>query len=84
MKEARTLVEGGTKEITLLGQNVNAYNGCSGGLGGLIKVSDEIDGLDRIRFTTSHPRDMSDALINAFGEVDSLMPICICLSNRLR
>lgn len=74
IREARTLVEGGTKEITLLGQNVNAYNGCSGGLGGLIKALDEIDGLDRIRFTTSHPRDMSDALINAFGEVDSLMP----------
>jgi tRNA-2-methylthio-N6-dimethylallyladenosine synthase len=57
-----------------LGQNVNAYNGCSGGLGGLVKALDEIDGLERIRFTTSHPRDMSDALINAFGEVDSLMP----------
>ncbi|MEK9691438.1 MAG: radical SAM protein, partial [Rhodospirillaceae bacterium] len=45
-----------------------------GGLGALIKALDEIEGLDRIRFTTSHPLDMSDALINAFGEVASLMP----------
>ena len=74
VEEARALVGKGTKEITLLGQNVNAYNGCSDGLGGLIKALDDIQGLDRIRFTTSHPRDMSDALIHAFGEVDSLMP----------
>ncbi|SES00592.1 tRNA-i(6)A37 thiotransferase enzyme MiaB [Tranquillimonas rosea] len=74
MTEARDLVERGVREITLLGQNVNAYHGHDGGLAGLIRDLAGIDGLDRIRFTTSHPNDMDDDLIAAHGEVEKLMP----------
>ena len=74
LTEARDLVERGVREVTLLGQNVNAYHGHDGGLAGLIWDLAEIDGLDRIRFTTSHPRDMDDALIAAHGECEKLMP----------
>ena len=74
LSEARDLVERGVREITLLGQNVNAYHGHDGGLAGLIRALAEIDGLERIRFTTSHPNDMDDALIAAHGEVEKLMP----------
>ncbi|MEP2988691.1 MAG: tRNA (N6-isopentenyl adenosine(37)-C2)-methylthiotransferase MiaB [Parasphingorhabdus sp.] len=77
--EAKALVDGGVKEITLLGQNVNAWTGedrkgTSQGLDGLIRALDKIDGLERIRYTTSHPNDMTDALINAHGEIPKLMP----------
>ncbi len=74
MAEARELVARGVREITLLGQNVNAYHGHEGGLAGLIRELAGIDELARIRFTTSHPSDMSDSLIAAFGEVAKLMP----------
>ena len=74
LTEARDLVERGVREITLLGQNVNAYHGHEGGLSGLIWALAEIDGLERIRFTTSHPNDMDDALIEAHGTCDKLMP----------
>jgi len=74
MTEARDLVERGVREITLLGQNVNAYHGHDGGLAGLIRDLADIDGLERIRFTTSHPNDMDDALIAAHGEIEKLMP----------
>jgi len=77
--EAHRLVETGAKEITLLGQNVNAWagedeKGRAAGLAGLIHALARIDGLDRIRYTTSHPGDMDDALIAAHGEVAKLMP----------
>ena len=76
--EAQDLVARGVREITLLGQNVNAYHGAGGGgdwsLARLIEALAEIDGLDRIRFTTSHPNDMSDDLIAAHGTCDKLMP----------
>ena len=74
MTEARDLVERGVREVTLLGQNVNAYHGHDAGLSGLIWDLAKIDGLERIRFTTSHPRDMDDALIAAHGECEKLMP----------
>ena len=74
IREAQELVEAGVKEITLLGQNVNAYHGHEGGLAGLIWALDKVDGLERIRFTTSHPNDMDDALIDAHGTCDKLMP----------
>jgi tRNA-2-methylthio-N6-dimethylallyladenosine synthase len=78
LREARDLVEKGVREITLLGQNVNAYHGTGEGgvwsLARLIRALAEIDGLARIRFTTSHPNDMSDDLIAAHGEIDKLMP----------
>ncbi len=79
VREARGLIASGAREITLLGQNVNAYHGegASGAtwnLARLIRALAEIDGLDRIRYTTSHPRDMDDALIKAHGDVPQLMP----------
>ncbi len=79
VREAHALVEGGTREITLLGQNVNAWTGDDEagrgqGLDGLIRALAKIDGLERIRYTTSHPNDMTDGLIAAHGEVDKLMP----------
>ena len=77
--EARLLVAAGAREITLLGQNVNAYHGVSpaGGEWRLAALAAElanIDGLERIRYTTSHPRDMTPDLIAAHGEIDALMP----------
>jgi len=73
--EARALVAGGAREITLLGQNVNAYaNDDGGGLAALIRRLARIPGLERLRYTTSHPRDMDAALIAAHGEVAALMP----------
>jgi tRNA-2-methylthio-N6-dimethylallyladenosine synthase len=71
--EAEQLAAQGVREITLLGQNVNAYAG-EGGLAGLVRRLAKVQGLDRIRYTTSHPRDMDDALIAAHGEVEALMP----------
>lgn len=74
IREAQELVEAGVREITLLGQNVNAYHGHEGGLAGLIWELDKVDGLERIRFTTSHPNDMNDALIDAHASCEKLMP----------
>ena len=73
--EARSLVARGVREITLLGQNVNAYhNDAGGGLAALIRALARIPGLARLRYTTSHPRDMDGALIAAHGEIEALMP----------
>ncbi len=77
--EARKLTAGGVREITLLGQNVNAYHGkgpdgASWSLAQLIRHLAQIDGIERLRYTTSHPRDMSDDLIEAHGEEEKLMP----------
>jgi tRNA-2-methylthio-N6-dimethylallyladenosine synthase len=88
LAEARRLVADGARDITLLGQNVNAYHGLAPavsttmagaspgewGLGRLIRELEAIDGLERIRYTTSHPRDMDDELIDAHGDVPKLMP----------
>lgn len=74
LREAHELVGAGVREITLLGQNVNAYHGHDKGLAGLIWELDKVDGLERIRFTTSHPNDMDDALIEAHGTCPKLMP----------
>jgi tRNA-2-methylthio-N6-dimethylallyladenosine synthase len=73
--EARDLARRGVREITLLGQNVNAYQDGDGvRLADLIRRLARIDGLARIRYTTSHPRDMDDDLIAAHGEVEALAP----------
>ena len=73
--EAHALVDAGAKEITLLGQNVNAWDDAEGrGLHGLIAALDRIEGLKRIRYTTSHPNDMRDGLIRAHAEIEKLMP----------
>ncbi len=79
LAEARRLASHGVREITLLGQNVNAYaaegpDGKDWSLARLIRELAEIDGLDRLRFTTSHPRDMADDLIAAHAQVPQLMP----------
>jgi tRNA-2-methylthio-N6-dimethylallyladenosine synthase len=86
LAEARNLVAKGAREITLLGQNVNAWHGIAPtaashaagssewGLGRLIQELAEIAGLARLRYTTSHPRDMADDLIAAHAEVPQLMP----------
>jgi len=73
LAEAQGLADQGVREVTLLGQNVNAYAG-EGGLAGLARRLALIPGLDRIRYTTSHPRDMDEALIAAHGELEALMP----------
>ncbi|HWE99850.1 MAG TPA: tRNA (N6-isopentenyl adenosine(37)-C2)-methylthiotransferase MiaB [Caulobacteraceae bacterium] len=73
--EARSLVSKGVREITLLGQNVNAWRGeGERGLAGLLRRLARIDGLARLRYTTSHPADMDDELIAAHGEIEKLMP----------
>ncbi|MDK1376995.1 MULTISPECIES: tRNA (N6-isopentenyl adenosine(37)-C2)-methylthiotransferase MiaB [unclassified Sinorhizobium] len=77
--EAEKLVEGGVREITLLGQNVNAWHGTGPdgrdwGLGDLLVRLAEIEGLKRLRYTTSHPRDMDDSLIEAHRSMAKLMP----------
>jgi tRNA-2-methylthio-N6-dimethylallyladenosine synthase len=74
MNEIRAMVRQGVKEVTLLGQNVNSY-GIKEGLCAfpdLLKQINEIEGLQRIRFTTSHPKDFSDDLIAAFGTIEKL------------
>jgi tRNA-2-methylthio-N6-dimethylallyladenosine synthase len=72
--EARALVDAGAKEITLLGQNVNAWADGTRDLGALIRALDGIDGLRRIRYMTSHPNDMTEGLIAAHADVEKLMP----------
>ncbi|HSZ74318.1 MAG TPA: tRNA (N6-isopentenyl adenosine(37)-C2)-methylthiotransferase MiaB, partial [Rhizomicrobium sp.] len=77
--EAKRLVARGVREITLLGQNVNAYRGAGAdgevwSLARLIRHLASIDGLSRLRYMTSHPRDMGDDLIAAHADVDALMP----------
>ncbi|MBA1340409.1 MAG: tRNA-2-methylthio-N6-dimethylallyladenosine synthase [Pelagibacterales bacterium] len=73
--EAKQLIENGSREITLLGQNVNAYNFGKYRLADIIYKLNELKSLDRIRFTTSHPKDMSNDLINAYKECEKLMPV---------
>jgi tRNA-2-methylthio-N6-dimethylallyladenosine synthase len=77
--EASALVDAGAREITLLGQNVNAWRGedetgAGQGLDGLIRALDRLPGLERIRYTTSHPNDMTQGLIDAHRDVAALMP----------
>ncbi|MBG6175002.1 tRNA-2-methylthio-N6-dimethylallyladenosine synthase [Labrenzia sp. EL_208] len=77
--EAERMAAAGVREVTLLGQNVNAYHGEAKdgsiwGLGRLLRRLADIDGLDRLRYTTSHPRDMDDDLILAHRDLKSLMP----------
>jgi tRNA-2-methylthio-N6-dimethylallyladenosine synthase len=72
--EAHALVDAGAREIVLLGQNVNAWADGNRGLADLVRALAQVEGLERIRYTTSHPADMTDALIAAHGEVEKLMP----------
>jgi tRNA-2-methylthio-N6-dimethylallyladenosine synthase len=77
--EAQCLVDAGAREITLLGQNVNAYHGAAPGggewtLAELLRALARIPGLERLRYTTSHPRDVDDGLIAAHRDIGQLMP----------
>jgi len=79
VREAERMAASGVREVTLLGQNVNAYHGEAPdgtvwGLGRLLRRLSEIEGLDRLRYTTSHPRDMDDDLIEAHRDLKTLMP----------
>jgi tRNA-2-methylthio-N6-dimethylallyladenosine synthase len=79
INEAKAIVDAGAREITLLGQNVNAWDGEDDkgklqGLDGLIRALDKIPDLRRIRYMTSHPNDMTEGLIAAHGDVEKLMP----------
>lgn len=79
IEEAKLLIKKGVLEITLLGQNVNAYhgdleNGKTASLGELIRRLADLDGLERIRYTTSHPRDMDEELIAAHRDIPQCMP----------
>ena len=78
INEAKKLIYNGAKEIILLGQNVNAYNFLDNKknyrLSDLIRKLDKINSLERIRFTTSHPKDMTEDLIKCYGECEKLMP----------
>ncbi|BCS87306.1 tRNA (N6-isopentenyl adenosine(37)-C2)-methylthiotransferase MiaB [Pseudodesulfovibrio sediminis] len=78
VQECRALVEGGVRELTLLGQNVNSFGQDKGGVGvsfaDLLTSVAAIEGLDRLRFTTSHPKDIAPEVITAFGELENLCP----------
>jgi tRNA-2-methylthio-N6-dimethylallyladenosine synthase len=86
VEEAERLADRGVREITLLGQNVNAYHGAyhGEGLGGtwslarLLERLSAVPGIERLRYMTSHPRDMSDDLIAAHRDLPKLMPTCTC------
>ena len=69
------MISNGTKEITLLGQNVNAYNNNGNGLSNLILELEKLNGLERIRYMTSHPKDMSDDLLEVYKNSKKLMPL---------
>ena len=73
--EARYLIDSGTKEIVLLGQNVNAYNSKGYKLSNLILEIEKIPGIERLRYTTSHPKDMSEDLIEVYKVSKKLMPL---------
>ena len=75
VNEAKSLADNGVKEITLLGQNVNAYKNQNFKLSDLILEIEKIKEIKRIRYTTSHPRDMSEDLINVYGVSKKLMPL---------
>ena len=73
--EAKYLVDAGTKEIVLLGQNVNAYKSEGNRLSNLILEIEKISGIERVRYTTSHPKDMSEDLIEVYKTSKKLMPL---------
>ncbi len=75
LSEAKQLIENGSKEIVLLGQNVNAYNYKNLKLSNLIHDLNHLKGLERIRFMTSHPKDMTEDLIETYESCDKLMPL---------
>ena len=75
ISEAKQLINNGSKEIILLGQNVNAYNYKKNKLSDLINELNSHEKLERIRYTTSHPKDMTDDLIETYQDCNKLMPL---------
>ena len=76
MDEAKYLADNGTKELILLGQNVNAYNSTDGyRLSNLLLEIEKLSGIERVRYTTSHPKDMTEDLINVYKFTKKLMPL---------
>ena len=75
LDEVKYLADNGTKEIILLGQNVNAYHSEDYRLSDLIFEIEKVSGLERVRYTTSHPRDMTEDLIDAYKHCKKLMPL---------
>ncbi|MEK6673342.1 MAG: tRNA (N6-isopentenyl adenosine(37)-C2)-methylthiotransferase MiaB [Nitrospirota bacterium] len=75
LREIKELAEKGFKEVTLLGQNVNSYTSDTD-FPGLLRMINRLNGIERIRFVTSHPRDLSDALMSAISELEK---VCECL-----
>ena len=79
LDEIARLAAGGVREVTLIGQNVNAYHGLDAhgraiGLAGLVRAAAAVPGIGRVRYTTSHPSDMSEDLIDAHRDVEALAP----------
>lgn len=75
ISDVRKLVEKGTREVTFLGQNINTYGkGTSENLAQLVEAADQVEGLERIRYVTSHPRDLGEDLISQFGHISKLCP----------
>ena len=88
LAEVEHLAAAGVREVTLIGQNVNAYHGEGPdgrpwSLARLLERVAQIDGIDRLRYTTSHPRDMDDDLIAAHRDLPSSCRNCICRCNRV-
>ena len=90
LTEVADLADQGVVEVTLLGQNVNAYRGPMGDSGEIADLATlllhiaEIPGIERIRYTTSHPKEMTPRLIAAYGKVDKLVSTCTCRCSRAR
>ena len=82
--EVADLADQGVKEVTLLGQNVNAYRGAMGDSGEiadfamLLEYVHEIPGIERIRYTTSHPKEMTQRMMDAYARLPSWCPSCTC------
>jgi len=75
IEDVKNLVSNGTREVTFLGQNINTYGkGTPENLAELVEAADQVEGLERIRYVTSHPRDLGDDLIQQFGSVSKLCP----------
>ncbi|WP_199553768.1 tRNA (N6-isopentenyl adenosine(37)-C2)-methylthiotransferase MiaB [Sandaracinobacteroides hominis] len=74
LSEARELAEGGAREITLLGQNVNAWADGNRHFGDMVAAIAAIDGVSRVRYTTSHPRDVTEAMVRAHADIPQMMP----------
>jgi len=72
LEETRSLIALGARDVTFIGQNVNSYRDGDVDFAGLLRVANEVPGLARLRFATSHPKDLTDAVIDAVGDLDAV------------